>query len=88
MDKKRLPSLKSNSEEKQNTAAREYDVSVGQDKWIEVYASSFSFKTYVKSIKERFRLIYQAATMQIKKCVQIIGDKDGEGSDKIFSYVV
>ena len=63
---------------KANTAAREYDVSVGHDRWIEVQASSFSFKTYVKSIKERFQLIHQAATMQIRKCVLIIGDKDGE----------
>ena len=52
-------------------------LSVGEDKWVEVEAGSQQFKNYVRNIKERCQLIHQAATLQMEKGVLIVGESKG-----------
>ena len=61
-----------------HTAYMEKQISDKNDRWIEVDAGSQMFKKYVRSIKERFQLIHQAATLQVRKGLLLIGDRAGK----------
>ena len=46
-----------------HTAYLDWQLSIGDNKWVEVTAGSEIFKTHIRNIKERFQLIHQASTL-------------------------